>query len=160
MVHAPPVLVLDGPTAGVDVELRQQLWSYLRELQELGTTILLTTHYLEEAQELCDRVAIINKGRVVTCQPTKDILRTIDSKEVVLTTDRDLQTVPENFSQFNVELQNRRSLLFRLPAKNFPLEKIMEAVRKEGLSIVDLETKETDLEDIFLMLTREANNPM
>src|SRR5215510_15285426 len=84
MVHSPPVLVLDEPTAGVDVELRRQLWDYVRELHARGVTIVLTTHYLEEAQELCDTIAIIHKGEVIACEPTPVILRRMERKTLVI----------------------------------------------------------------------------
>src|SRR5262249_58452842 len=83
--HTPPVLVLDEPTAGVDVELRQQLWGYVRELNRQGVTVLLTTHYLEEAEELCDRIAIINHGKVIACESKEDLLGRVDTKELLLT---------------------------------------------------------------------------
>ncbi len=155
MVHSPPILVLDEPTAGVDVELRQQLWSYVRSLRELGATILLTTHYLEEAEELCDQIAIINNGQVVTSQHTEDLLRSLDSKELIITVDKDLAATPDNLGRFNVELQNSRKLVFHVPPSQVPVEEVLEAVRAEGLGIADLTTKESDLEDIFLMMTRE-----
>ncbi len=156
MVHSPPVLVLDEPTAGVDVELRQQLWSYIRGLRDLGTTILLTTHYLEEAEELCDQIAIINHGRLVTSQKTEDLLSTLDSKELIITIDKTLSEVPADLADFNVELSNSNKLVFRVPPNEVPIEAVMDAVRKAGLGIVDLTTKESDLEDIFLMMTRGA----
>ena len=156
LVHSPPVLVLDEPTAGVDVELRQQLWFYVRQLRDQGTTILLTTHYLEEAEELCDQIAIINKGALVTNQATEDLLRTLDSKELIVTIDKDISQVPESLSVFNVELRNRCKLVFHVPPREIPVEKVLSAIRKENFSIQDLTTKESDLEDIFLMLTQEA----
>ncbi|MDP7599999.1 MAG: ABC transporter ATP-binding protein, partial [Rhodospirillales bacterium] len=112
MVHSPPILVLDEPTAGVDVELRQQLWSYIRGLRDQGTTILLTTHYLEEAEELCDQIAIINHGRLVTSQKTDDLLRSLDSKELIVTVDQALSGVPEGLVNFNVDLSNSHKLVF------------------------------------------------
>ncbi len=154
MVHSPPVLVLDEPTAGVDVELRQQLWSYIRELRAQGTTILLTTHYLEEAEELCDQIAIINHGRLVTSQKTADLLSTLDSKELIITVDKTLTEVPSALADFNVELSNSNKLVFRVPPNEVPVEAVMDAVRAAGLHIVDLTTKESDLEDIFLMMTQ------
>ncbi len=157
MVHSPPILVLDEPTAGVDVELRQQLWSYIRSLRDLGATILLTTHYLEEAEELCDQIAIINNGQVVTSQQTDDLLRTLDSKELIITVDKNLTAAPEGLNRFNVELKNSRKLVFRVPPSKVPVEEVLEAVRAEGLRIADLTTKESDLEGIFLMMTRENN---
>ena len=137
------------------MELRQQLWSYVRSLRELGATILLTTHYLEEAEELCDQIAIINNGQVVTSQHTEDLLRSLDSKELIITVDKDLAATPDNLGRFNVELQNSRKLVFHVPPSQVPVEEVLEAVRAEGLGIADLTTKESDLEDIFLMMTRE-----
>ena len=155
MVHSPPILVLDEPTAGVDVELRQQLWSYIRGLRDQGTTILLTTHYLEEAEELCDQIAIINHGRLVTSQKTDDLLRSLDSKELIVTIDQALSAVPEGLVNFNVDLSNSHKLVFHVPPSEMPVEAVMDAVRQAGLSIIDLTTKESDLEDIFLMMTQE-----
>ncbi len=155
MVHSPPILVLDEPTAGVDVELRQQLWSYIRGLRDQGTTILLTTHYLEEAEELCDQIAIINHGRLVTSQKTDDLLRSLDSKELIVTIDQALSAVPEGLVNFNVDLSNSHKLVFHVPPSEMPVEAVMDAVRQAGLSIIDLTTKESDLEDIFLMMTQD-----
>ena len=157
MVHSPPVLVLDEPTAGVDVELRQQLWSYIRELRDHGTTILLTTHYLEEAEELCDQIAIINHGRLVTSQKTEDLLRTLDSKELIVTVDTPLTKVPEKLAEFNVKLGKNGKLIFRVPPTKVPVESVMDAVRAAGYKIIDLTTKESDLEDIFLLMTGGDN---
>jgi ABC-2 type transport system ATP-binding protein len=156
MVHSPPVLVLDEPTAGVDVELRQQLWSYIRELRNHGTTILLTTHYLEEAEELCDQIAIINKGRLVTSQRTEDLLRSLDSKELIITIDSPLTKVPDELTRFNVELHKNNKLVFRVAPTKVPVESVINAVRGSGFKIIDLTTKESDLEDIFLLMT--SNN--
>ena len=160
MVHTPPVLVLDEPTAGVDVELRQQLWSYIRHLRDKGTTILLTTHYLEEAEELCDQIAIINKGEVVTCQPTEDLLRSLDHKEFIVTVNEELTELPERLSRFTVELQNKHMLVFRVPPSQVPVEDLLQAVQADGLTIRDLTTKESDLEDIFLMMTQDSEKAM
>jgi ABC-2 type transport system ATP-binding protein len=157
MVHSPPVLVLDEPTAGVDVELRQQLWSYIRELRDHGTTILLTTHYLEEAEELCDQIAIINHGRLVTSQKTEDLLRTLDSKELIVTVDTPLTKVPEKLAEFNVKLGKSGKLIFRVAPTKVPVESVMDAVRAAGYKIIDLTTKESDLEDIFLLMTGGDN---
>src|SRR5215470_13796102 len=113
LVHNPPVLVLDEPTAGVDVELRQQLWSYVRRLNAAGTTVLLTTHYLEEAEELCDRIAIINHGKVIACEATAVLLRRLDSKELVFILEEDLATVPSPLVRFDAQLQSPRRLMLR-----------------------------------------------
>ena len=159
MVHRPPVLVLDEPTAGVDVELRRQLWEFIRGLNRDGTTILLTTHYLEEAQELCDHIAIIDRGRLIASEPTESLLRRIEAKTLIVTAERDLGAVPEPCRRFNVELRGRRRLVFRLPPGEARIEDVLSAVHAAGLTIVDLTTEEADLEDIFLHLTgrgREA----
>lgn len=153
MVHSPPVLVLDEPTAGVDVELRQQLWSYIRGLRDQGTTILLTTHYLEEAEELCDQIAIINHGKLVTSQKTEDLLRSLDSKELIVTLDIPLTEIPEKLNKYNVELGKDGKLIFRIPSTKVPVESIMDSIRTAGYKIMDLSTKESDLEDIFLLMT-------
>jgi ABC-2 type transport system ATP-binding protein len=154
MVHNPPVLVLDEPTAGVDVELRQQLWGYVRKLNAAGTTVLLTTHYLEEAEELCDRIAIINRGRVIACEPTAALLRRLDSKELVFIVEEDLAAVPGPLLRFDAQLQSPRRLMLRYQPSRTRIGEILAAVQATGLNIVDMTTLEADLEDIFLQWTR------
>lgn len=156
MVHRPPVLVLDEPTAGVDVELRQQLWAYVRELNRQGTTILLTTHYLEEAEELCDAIAIINKGSIVACDSTASLVRRLDGKELTILLGDPLTEVPPTITGLGAELIAPDRLLFRYRKSESPVGDILDRLRGEGLSIRDMSTKESDLEDIFLQLTREA----
>jgi ABC-2 type transport system ATP-binding protein len=156
MVHTPPVLVLDEPTAGVDVELRRALWNYVRELNKAGTTVLLTTHYLEEAEELCDQIAIINHGEIVANDTTANLLRRIDNKRVTIIIDRDLDQVPANMQAHGWEITGERRLsLVYTPSQN-AIGQILMAVQVNGIGIVDLSTKETDLEDIFLQLTRKS----
>src|SRR4029077_15881595 len=111
MVHSPPVLVLDEPTAGVDVELRQQLWAYVRELNAKGVTIVLTTHYLEEAEALCDRIAIINHGRLIANETTRTLVDMAQEKVVEVTVDRDIPAAPENMCFQKVELKGQRTLV-------------------------------------------------
>ncbi len=159
MVHTPPVLVLDEPTAGIDVALRQQLWTYLRGLNAHGTTVLLTTHYLEEAERLCDWIAIIDHGRVIACDTTRALLQRLDCKELTVVLDRDLSSVPETLAPFQPELADARTLLLRYRPSETRTEEILEALRAAGLSVVDLSTTETDLEDIFLDLTRGTHDP-
>ena len=157
MVHSPPVLVLDEPSAGVDVDLRRQLWSYVRELNANGTTVLLTTHYLEEAQELCDRIAIINHGKLIACEPKTSLMRRLDAKEVTLTLDRDLTAIPEQLSHFRVELEGPRKLRFSYPPSKNNSGEILAAVQNAGLTITELDTREAELEDIFISLTSASN---
>ena len=157
MVHHPPVLVLDEPTAGVDIELRQQLWSRVRDLNRLGTTILLTTHYLEEAEELCDQIAIINHGEVIACDTTDALVRRLDNKELVLELAETVTVVPAPLVPFGPELSTPSKLSFRYRASDSPVPAILEAVRAAGLTVIDMTTEQTDLEDIFLQLTRGAH---
>jgi ABC-2 type transport system ATP-binding protein len=156
MVHAPPVLVLDEPTAGVDIELRRQLWGTIRELNARGTTILLTTHYLEEAEQLCDRIAIINHGRLVACDTTANLLRRIDGKVLTVTVDRDLTAIPDALAPFVPELRPDRRVVVRYRPSAVPVGRILDAFSASGLAIADLSTDETDLEDIFLQLTSSS----
>jgi ABC-2 type transport system ATP-binding protein len=158
MVHDPPILVLDEPTAGVDVELRRQLWDQVREMNRRGVTILLTTHYLEEAEELCDRIAIINHGRVIAIDTKDDMMRRLDNKELVLSLDRDLAALPPALAQFHAELTAPRRIVFRYRASESPVAGILRTVAALGLGVVDISTTETDLEDIFLQLTREPRD--
>ncbi len=160
MVHSPPVLVLDEPTAGVDIELRQSLWAHIRALKRSGVTILLTTHYLEEAQELCDTIAIINHGKLIACDSTSALLRRLDRKEMTLTLDADLEAVPPALARFQVHLVPPRRLVFHYRPSETRIGDILEAVRIAGLGIADLSTYESDLEDLFLHLTgTRANAP-
>jgi ABC-2 type transport system ATP-binding protein len=154
LVHAPPVLVLDEPTAGVDVELRQHLWSYVRELNARGTTVLLTTHYLPEAEELCDRIAIINHGRLVALDTKKALLARLDSKALHVTIDRDLDAVPPALAAYAPQREGARRLTFRYEPSRTQVGGLLSALQNAGLGIVDVSTEESDLEDIFLELTR------
>ncbi len=157
LVHSPPVLVLDEPTAGVDIELRRQLWDYVKDLNRRGTTILLTTHYLEEAEELCDRIAIINNGHVVACEEKEALLGRLDSKELVVTAKNPVARLPDSLRPFHAELREERRILIRYRPSATPVVAILEAVRQSGLDIADISTVEADLEDIFLTLTRADN---
>lgn len=154
LVHNPPILVLDEPTAGVDIELRQQLWAYVRELHSYGTTVVLTTHYLEEAEALCDRIAIINHGRVVANDETRTLLATAQEKVVVVTIDRDLDLAPENLGVGKVELRGTRQLAITYDKRERQAGAVLHALTEAGLGVVDVTTQEADLEDVFLSLTR------
>ena len=164
MVHSPPVLVLDEPTAGVDIELREMLWEQVRLLNKAGTTVLLTTHYLQEAQELCDTIAIINHGQVVAMDSTSALLRRLDSKALVFHLERDLAAVPDGLGRWQAELPDPKRLVVRYKPSRTRVGDVLAAVQATGLTIQDLSTEEADLEDIFLQLTRgshaaEAGDP-
>lgn len=152
MVHAPPILVLDEPTAGVDIELRRQMWDNVKELNKQGVTILLTTHYLEEAEELCDRIAIINKGEVVACEDKDTLLQRIDSKEVIFKLDKEINVVPESLDQ-SASVVSPYMLSVRYCTTQQNVGEIIETVQKSGYGIVDVTTRQSDLEDVFLQLT-------
>jgi ABC-2 type transport system ATP-binding protein len=152
MVHNPPVLILDEPTAGVDVELRRQLWTYVKALNDRGVTIVLTTHYLEEAQALCDTIAIINRGEVVACEPTADLLRRFDSRAVIITPKAPLTAAPA-LGGFDAKLRADGRLVISFKADETGIEDVLAAVRDAGIGIKDLATEEPDLEDVFMALT-------
>jgi len=156
MVHAPPVLVLDEPTAGVDIELRQQLWSYVRELNTAGVTVVLTTHYLEEAEELCDRIAIINGGRLVANEPTRELVARAQDKLVAVTVDRDVDVVPDARCFDRVVLKGQRTLEITYAKDRVNAGEVLAAIGASGFGIVDVSTREADLEDVFLSLTRSV----
>ncbi len=156
MVHSPPVLVLDEPTAGVDIELRQQLWAYVKELNKGGVTVVLTTHYLEEAQELCDRIAIINHGKVVA-NTTKDALMSQASeKSIVVAVDRDMMAIPASLAQFKASLRNERRIAVSYDKHTSEAGLILTRLGEAGYGIVDVSTEEADLEDVFLKLTHSG----
>jgi ABC-2 type transport system ATP-binding protein len=154
LVHNPPVLVLDEPTAGVDVELRQQLWEYVRALNASGTTVVLTTHYLEEAEQLCDRIAIINHGRVVANRPTRELLAMAQEKAVSVTVDRDLTEPPQAPCFEKIALKGDRTVVITYSKDKVNAGQVLAALQAAGLGIVDVSTHEADLEDVFLNLTR------
>jgi len=153
MVHNPPVLVLDEPTAGVDIELRKQLWDYVLELHAHGTTIVLTTHYLEEAQSLCDQIAIINHGEVVACEPTGQLLSRIDEKRLLIKPDSMLDALPASLGGLNAELRKDGSLALRYNPAETKAGDLLAQVSAAGIVAADVSTEEADLEDVFLQLT-------
>ena len=157
MVHSPPVLILDEPSAGVDVDLRRQLWSHVKALNSNGTTVLLTTHYLEEAEAMCDTIGIINHGQLIACENTPDLLGRLDSKQMVITVDRDLDAVPNTLAAFATEIGDSRTLQISFPPSRVNAGQVLAAINDAGLGIVDVVTREADLEDIFVNLTHADN---
>jgi len=152
LVHNPKVLILDEPTAGVDVELRTQLWNYVKELNANGTTVLLTTHYLEEAEALCDQIAVINHGEVIANDKKEKLLKTFDSKELVITPGDALEVVPASLSNLQAKMDNGRMVITYEPSKT-SIQDVLNQVAAAGISVRDLSTREADLEDIFIHLT-------
>ncbi len=153
MVHNPPILVLDEPTAGVDIELRKQLWDYVLELHAKGTTIVLTTHYLEEAQSLCDEIAIINHGEVVACEPTGQLLSRIEEKRLIIVPDTPLSALPPQLAALKAELREDGRLAVRYNPAEMKAGDILAQIGNAGVQVADVSTEEADLEDVFLQLT-------
>ncbi len=156
LVHTPPVVVLDEPTAGVDVDLRKQLWAYIKTLHARGTTIVLTTHYLEEAQELCDTIAIINHGAVIACEPTPTILRRLDKRTLVIIPQTELTAPPAALAGLDATVRKDGALAITYGAGARTVEELLDRVKAAGVAIKDLSTEEPDLEDVFVALTSGA----
>lgn len=156
LVHTPPVIVLDEPTAGVDVGLRQHLWKHMRQLNAIGTTILLTTHYLEEAEELCDRIAIIDHGRLVACDTKRNLLRQLDNKSVTFTLSEPIPDVPAALKKLGATQPSPIEIHIAYRPSSNAMREILDVARACALPIADMRTEEVELEDIFLQLTARA----
>lgn len=158
LVHRPPVVVLDEPTAGVDVELRQQLWRFIRRLHGDGHTIVLTTHYLEEAESLCERIAILDHGRIIALDSKAGLLaRGMDRQALTVHTVDPLEQLPPALESL---LKHRRGneLVFQLHRQTDSIASVLDALRNAGVTIADLHTEKPDLEDVFLELTRKERH--
>ena len=156
LVHTPAVLILDEPTAGVDVDLRIRLWDYVRELNVQGTTVLLTTHYLEEAETLCDHIAIINHGEIIANEAKASLIGRLDEKLLTLRFRQPVNEVPEALVTFNASMVPPNGIQIRYHSKEISVGAILQAATQSGLEIVDLSSQEPDLEDVFRHLTRDA----
>lgn len=156
MVHDPEILVLDEPTAGVDIELRQQLWDNVKMLNKAGKTILLTTHYLEEAEQLCDRIAIINNGKVITNETKDDILSRVDGKEITFRLDKEITDIPAELSDFNARIEGKHRIVVTYRPSDVEVGSMITAIQKTKYGITDIATDQSDLEDVFLQLTRKT----
>ena len=153
MVHSPPILVLDEPTAGVDVELRRQLWELVTQMNREGVTVVLTTHYLEEAEELCDRIAIINHGELIANKPTRELVEMAREKIVAVTLADDLAAAPTHEAFSKVEMNGERSVEITYNKDQLNAGQVLGILQGEGLTIEDVTTREADLEDVFVQLT-------
>ncbi len=153
LIHKPQLLILDEPTAGVDVELRRTLWQFVREMNASGTTVLLTTHYLEEAEQMCGRIAIMNGGRLVALEPTEELLSRIDGRSLLLHLEVPLDQVPAPLTAWNGQLeQGGRRLRLCLPGET-SMGEVLQRLSQLQLSIRDLERPRPGLEEVFLQLT-------
>ena len=159
MVHSPPVIVLDEPTAGVDVELRRSFWAYIRTLNQAGGTILLTTHYLEEAERFCDEIAIINHGELIVRDTPAGLKRRLDSKILMLRTEERIDALPETLQGLDAKVTPNGRLQIRYRPSEAQVDEVLARIRAAGLTIADLSTTEGDLEDIFVALTSDRPTP-
>jgi ABC-2 type transport system ATP-binding protein len=153
LIHQPPVVVLDEPTAGVDVELRRSLWNYMRRLNQEGVTVVLTTHYLEEAEAMCDRIAIIDQGQVVACDSKEQLVRRLDEKQMTVVVSENLDALPPALLALGARLEGPDRIVLRYRPSRARAGEMLDAIRGAGLTIVDLATSEADLEEAFLRLT-------
>jgi|TARA_B110001452_G_scaffold119463_1_gene99133 ABC-2 type transport system ATP-binding protein len=153
MVHQPPILVLDEPTAGVDVELRKNLWNNVRELNKEGVTIILTTHYLFEAQEMCDRIAIIDKGNLVALDTTQKLLDRIQTKKVTFKVEKVNTSKSLSMGGMNFVIKDGSTISVTYEKNTHKFEEILEFLKKNNLKIIDIVTEDGDLEDVFIKLT-------
>ncbi len=153
LIHRPPLLILDEPTAGVDVELRHTLWEFVREINAEGTTILLTTHYLEEAEEMCGRLAIMHHGELIALEPTAALLERMGGRDLVVQIDPLLKEVPVALQGRGAQLSAEgRQLTIPLNA-NSGVAELLALLTRAGLTVTDLETRRAGLEEVFLQLT-------
>jgi ABC-2 type transport system ATP-binding protein len=156
LVHSPPVLVLDEPNAGVDIELRRMMWDYVRELHAAGTTVILTTHYLEEAEAMCDRIAILDHGEVVACEDTPDLLTRIDAKTLLLRLAAPRAAVPDLGPEVTARMRALDLLALTYRRRRASAPALVAAAQAAGLEILDITTEEPKLEEVFLSLTGAA----
>ena len=154
LVHQPPIVFLDEPTAGVDVELRQNLWKNVRLLNDLGVTIILTTHYLEEAEEMCDRIAILNKGNIVALDTTKNLLDRIQTKKVTFKTDKIVDIKDEDMDSLKVISKSDKEICVSYEKSKVHIEELINLIKKNNVKIIDISTDDGDLEDVFLRLIK------
>ena len=153
LVHKPPIIILDEPTAGVDVELRKNLWDNIRSLRKLGVTIILTTHYLQEAEELCDRVGIIHKGNLIALDTTENMLNKIQTKTLKFEINK--RIVLDNMNNKDYKILNNTDSEFKIEynKQEFNIQKIIKLLENQGIVIKDIKSEDPDLEDVFVNLT-------
>ena len=154
LVHQPPIIILDEPTAGVDVDLRKNLWENLKLLHSRGVTIILTTHYIEEAEKICDRIGILNKGNLVALDSTKNLLNKIQTKKVTFKIDKSINTQNYKLNSLKILLSKNDEVSFSYDKNKIEIEEIIKLIQKDKVKILDIFTDDGDLEDIFLRLTK------
>ena len=154
LVHQPPIIFLDEPTAGVDVELRKNLWNNVKLLNNQGVTIILTTHYLEEAEEMCDRIAILNKGNMVALDSTKNLLDRIQTKKITFKTDKKIDIKEGDLESLKIVSKSENEICVSYEKSKINIEELIYLIKKNDVKINDISTDDGDLEDVFLRLIK------
>ena len=154
LVHQPPIIILDEPTAGVDVDLRKNLWKNVRSLNDLGVTVILTTHYLEEAEKMCDRIGILNKGNLVALDTTKNLLNRIQTKRVIFKINKKVEIKDETLKSLKIIRNTADELYVSYEKNKIKIEEIINFIKTKNVEINDVITYDADLEDVFLHLTK------
>ena len=158
--HEPQILFLDEPTAGVDVELRQEMWKVVQSLRETGVTIILTTHYIEEAEAIADRVGVINQGEIIVVEQKKELLKKMGRKKLIIELQQELNQIPESLKRYNLIIGNNKMSLeytYDLKEKQTGITNLLQEIKDTGLKLRDLKTEQSNLEKIFVALVRENN---
>ena len=154
LVHKPPIIILDEPTAGVDVELRSNLWDNVKQLNKQGVTIILTTHYLHEAEQMCDRIGILNKGSLVALDTTKNLLKRIQTKIVRFTVDKKVSINNDSLKSINVLSNEMNELVISYEKNALNISEIIKFINEQNIKLSDISTDDGDLEDVFIRLTK------
>ena len=154
LVHKPPIIILDEPTAGIDVELRSNLWDNIRQLNKQGVTIILTTHYLKEAEEMCDRIGILNKGSLVALDTTKNLLKRIQTKIVKFSVDKKVNINNNSLKSINVLSNEINELVVSYEKNALNVSEIIKFISDQNIKLSDISTDDGDLEDVFIRLTK------
>ena len=158
--HEPKILFLDEPTAGVDVELRQEMWKVVKSLRETGVTIILTTHYIEEAEAIADRVGVINQGEIVIVEKKSELLKKMGNKKLTVELQQEINEIPSSLEKYNLLIgSNKMSLdyTYDLKEKQTGITNLLQDIKDSGLKLRDLKTEQSNLEKIFVTLVRENN---
>ena len=158
--HEPSILFLDEPTAGVDVELRQDMWKIVEGLRKTGVTVILTTHYIEEAEAIADRVGVINQGEVIVVDETKELLKKMGHKKLTVELQNELLTIPESLNKYDLVIgKNKRSVdyIYNAQEEKTGITNLLSDIKDSGLKLIDLKTEQSSLEKIFVSLVKENN---
>ncbi len=158
--HEPSILFLDEPTAGVDVELRRDMWKVVEDLRKTGVTIILTTHYIEEAEAIADRVAVINQGEIIVIDKTDELLKKMGHKKLTINLQNELNKVPDSLKTYNLEIGNDKksvNYIYNVNAESTGITNLLKDLKDAGLKLQDLKTEQTTLEKIFVSLVKENN---